>query len=184
MPNLATATSALPLSNGETSLTARHSMAAGPSCVSSAFHAKELALELGGVNGITGPQPPRSIGKWRDRAMKPCKCGSYYRTTKGKREGPYGVLTTLYHCRVCDNKFTHQHPPRTFRSSGGRPRKHTPDFVARKILDDLAAHWPNMDNFSRAQPVLIAMKRLEPYFTAGHTFFERTMKQLDKIRRV
>ncbi len=65
-----------------------------------------------------------------------------------------------------------------------RPKKHSPEWLARKIQDDLTDHWPKMDNFSRAEPVLIALRRLQPYFTAGHTFFERTMKQLDKIRRV
>ena len=43
---------------------------------------------------------------------KPCKCGHFYRTVKGEREGHFGVITTTYICDECGNTHGHTHPPR------------------------------------------------------------------------
>jgi len=63
----------------------------------------------------------------------------------------------------------------------GRPKKHTPRWVARHLLDQLSNSYPKMSHQSLTLMAMIVFRVLKPYFTAGHWFFEETMQHFNKI---
>lgn len=62
-----------------------------------------------------------------------------------------------------------------------RPKKHTPEWLARKTYDQIRNCYPSMNSSASMVPALITLRELEPYFTAGHWFFEKYLKRMTEL---
>jgi len=65
----------------------------------------------------------------------------------------------------------------------GRPTKHSPRWLARKLLDTMSAHYPKMSHAALTHVTGIVLDTIEPYSTAGDRFFKKMREHLEKIGR-